>query len=173
MIDAAGDYTSASRRGQADIRVLANLTYPASADFALTTDITAWIPTQAAEGSLSDVRLVPSIQLSGTFGRPLWLRTRQAFVADTAGHTLSWSSAYGVDARLFSSLLALGAEVQLVAGQIDGEGAIAVGLAAEAVIRLGPVETLLGARLGLGPDAMQIFGAFSGLVALRFLLETP
>jgi hypothetical protein len=171
-IDGSGDYASSARRGQADIRVFTNLTYPASDDFALTTDVTAWIPTHAAEGSLDDVRLVPSVTLEGTFARPLFFRTRQALVVDTGERALAWSSAYGVDARLPSSPLTLGAEIQVVVGDVDGRGAAAVGLAATAGVKLGPTETIVGVRGGLGPDAQALMGELTGLVAVRVLIPS-
>jgi hypothetical protein len=171
-IDASGEYTSEARRGAADLRVFANLTYPASSDFALTTDLTAWIPTGATDGSLGDVRLIPSVSLSGSFSRPLWLRTRQGFVVDTSGDTQLWSSAYGTDVRLLEAL-ELGIEAQLVVGRSYGEDRLAAALAFQAALPLGPAEGLLGLRIGFGPDGESVFGRFAALGALRFILDAP
>ncbi len=171
-LDATGAYRTTSRRGATDVRVFANLTYPASSHFALTTDVTAWIPTRAAEGSLNDVRIVPSLSFSGTFGGSVCLRSRQALVADTTGSTLLWSSAYGVDARLLSALT-LGVTGSLVVGQSDGAQRLAGALGLEAVVPMGPTEALVGLRVGLGDDAPQIFGRFTALLGLRFILDNP
>jgi hypothetical protein len=171
-IDARGEYLSDARRGAADVRVFANLTYPASPDFALTTDLTAWIPTGATEGSLGHARLVPSVSLSGTFARPFWLRTRQGFVIDTQGDTQLWSSAYGVDAQVLSALT-LALEAQLVVGQSGGVERVAAALGVEAAIPIGPIQVLAGVRVGFGPDGEPVFGRFTAVSALRFLLDAP
>ncbi|MBW2460385.1 MAG: FecR domain-containing protein [Deltaproteobacteria bacterium] len=170
VVDARGDYDVASRLGHGDLRVSTSVSFDLSPALRLIGDVTAWLPTHAAVGTLGTVRVVPSLSLEGSFVRPLWLRTRQAVIADTTGDTLSWASAYGADVRFFDDRLTLGVELQFVAGQVSGTEMVALGLGAEAGFLVGPMEILLGLRMGVGQDAAPIFGAFTGVVALRFTL---
>ncbi len=170
VVDARGDYEVASRLGHGDLRVSAGVDFDLAPALRLIADVTAWLPTQAAVGTLGTVRIVPSLSLEGSFVRPFWLRTRQAVIADTAGEALSWASAYGADVRFFDDRLTLGAELQLVVGPGSGTGMFALGLGAEAGFLIGSTEILLGLRMGIGPDAVPVFGAFTGVAALRFIL---
>jgi hypothetical protein len=173
VIDPAGEHLAPAQLGNADVRAGVFGVAPFAERASAAIEIAAWIPTNATDASIGVTRLVPSGEISFSPLDPLFLRTRQAAIAELASEASAlWASAYGADLSFLDGLLGVGLELDLALGREAGSDVAAVSLGGSVALHLGPFELALAARAALSDDARAMFGAYTTTLALRARVPT-